>query len=254
MASASLHTASPARKRRPSPELILRTYRQECITAGDRGAANRAAALLGISDDTVRRVVARDEAARKAREETPRDLIFTPPDAAYEAERDIINRTHAAELAARLSTDLRQTYVKAERESGDRAAISPHDAAADRRTDEPGNTPHSETLDAAPGHARPDLDEPGAEAPELPPEAFPNPEPNQPAGIPRSPSGGELPEERPRRPEAIIVRQIVRVPEPRQIGGLVGWISTGPMFGPIPIWALLLLAFFALLAQLGLLG
>jgi hypothetical protein len=76
----------------------------------------------------------------------------------------------------------------------------------------------------------------------------------QPTGIPRSPSGGELPEERPRRPEAIIVRQVVRVPEPRQVGGLVGWLSTNPMLGPVPVWALLLLGFGALLVQLGLLG
>ena len=108
----------------------------------------------------------------------------------------------------------------------------------------------------------------------------------QPSGIPRSPSGGEQPEEQPRqqasehprpvplppgppepepnpspdpdpvptpplyRPE----RVIVRVPEQRQVGGLVGWLATGPMLGPVPVWALLLLGFGALLVQLGLLG
>ena len=71
MASASGSTPNAARTLRRSPDLMLRTYR-ECITAGDRSAANRAAALLGLSDDIVQRVVARDEAARKAGEETPR--------------------------------------------------------------------------------------------------------------------------------------------------------------------------------------
>ena len=328
MASASIPAPSATRKRRPSPDLILRTYRQECIIAGDRGAANRAAALLGISDDTVRRVVARDEAARKAREETPPELQFTPPDAAYEAERDIINRRHAAVLAARLSPDVRQSYVKNERGSGDFATNTPHDDAADRRTGELGNTPHAGTLNAAPrssdeldpqgddvplwapgnepGHARPDIDNPGAEAPELPPEAFPNPEPNQPherselphhdrplgpsdspttdrqsvpdwptssptdrrhysAEHPRPvpvPPGPPEPEPLPDpdpspvptpplyRPQ----RVIIRVAEPRQVGGLVGWLSTNPMLGPVPVWALLLLGFGALLVQLGLLG
>ncbi len=51
-----------------------------------------------------------------------------------------------------------------------------------------------------------------------------------------------------------VQRVIVRVPEPRQMGGLVGWLASGPMFGPVPVWALLLLAFGALLVQLGLLG
>ncbi len=149
MATSSITPSAPTRKRRPSADLILRTYRQECITGGTRGGANRAAALLGISDDTVRRVVARDEAARQAREETPPELQFTPPDAAYEAERDRINRMHAAELAARLSPDVRQSYVKNERESGENAAETPHDDAAECRTVELGNTPQDGHPNAA---------------------------------------------------------------------------------------------------------
>jgi hypothetical protein len=172
---------------------------------------------------------------------------------------------------------VRQGYVKPERESGDFAATTPHDDAADRRSGERGNTPHREMLNAAaeglhspnsdefdsqgddvplwvpdaePGHTRPDVDEPGAEAPELPPENFPNPQPNQPPDAASDPRVWEP--DIPR--EAIIVRQVVRVPEPRQVGGLVGWLSTNPMLGPVPVWALLLLAFGALLVQLGLLG
>ena len=73
-----------------------------------------------------------------------------------------------------------------------------------------------------------------------PPEPEPNPGPD-PDPVPRPPLY---------RPQ----RVVVRVPEPRQVGGLVGWLSTNPMLGPVPIWALLLLAFGALLVQLGLLG
>ena len=227
MATASILISSASRKRWPLPKLILRTYRQEVSTS-----ANRVAALLGISADTVRRVGARDEAARKAREETT-------PQAAYEAERDIINLKHAAKLAAYLSSDPRQIYVKAGRESGDIEATTPHDDVTDRRMDELENTPHDEPPDPAyerperqgvpydgdaemeprptgvprspsgheqpeerleqPGHARPDLDEPGAEQPELPPEAFPNPEPNQPPDA--APEHPELPHhDRPARP------------------------------------------------------
>ncbi len=239
MATASILTSSASRKHPPLPELILRTYRQEASTSGERGAENRVAPLLGISADTVRRVVARDEAARKAREETPPAHIFTPPDAAYEAERDITNRKYAAELAVCIFSDRRQSHAKSEQEGDEFAATTPHDDVTDRRADELGNTPHDEPPDPAyerperqgvpydgdaemeprptgvprspsgheqpeerleqPGHARPDLDEPGAEQPELPPEAFPNPEPNQPPDA--APGRPELPHhDRPARP------------------------------------------------------
>ncbi|HSH81925.1 MAG TPA: hypothetical protein VLA19_25650, partial [Herpetosiphonaceae bacterium] len=139
-------------------------------------------------------------------------------------------------------------------------------------------------------HARPDVDVPGAETPELPPEVFPNPEPNQPPhpspehdqAVPDWPStGDESPTPKPKaqhprpvpvppgppEPEPVptpdpspvptpplVQRVVVRVPEPAPLGGLVGWLATGPMLGPVPVWALLLLAFGALLVQLGLLG
>lgn len=177
MATASILTSSASRKHPPLPELILRTYRQEASTSGERGAENRVAPLLGISADTVRRVVARDEAARKAREETT-------PHAAYEAERDIINLKHAAELAAYLSSDPRQIYVKAEQESGDIEATTPHDDVTDRRTGELENTPHDEPQD--PAYERP-------ERQGVPYDGDAEMEP-RPTGVPRSPSGHEQPE------------------------------------------------------------
>ncbi|HSH81384.1 MAG TPA: hypothetical protein VLA19_22885, partial [Herpetosiphonaceae bacterium] len=55
-------------------------------------------------------------------------------------------------------------------------------------------------------------------------------------------------------PTPPLVRVVVRVPEQRQLGGLVGWLATGPMLGPVPVWSLILLGLVVLLAQLGILG
>ncbi|HSH81149.1 MAG TPA: helix-turn-helix domain-containing protein [Herpetosiphonaceae bacterium] len=49
-------------------------------------------------------------------------------------------------------------------------------------------------------------------------------------------------------------RVIVRVPEQRQLGGLLGWLATWPMVGPFPVAALLLAVVVFLAAALGLLG
>ena len=111
------------------------------------------------------------------------------------------------------------TASHSERTGPDAGALGAYVAAQDRTPD---TTPRPG--DAQPGHARPEIEAPGAEAPELPSEAFEDPSPNQPAG--------DQAEEQPRGPHAMAVqRVVVRVVEPRQLGGLVGWLATGPMVG-----------------------
>jgi hypothetical protein len=99
---------------------------------------------LGISDDTVRRVVARDEEARKAREETPPELEYVPFDADYESERiaanaavaPVLTELLAAETAAKTKNSVRQVMSSLELEMRQSADETPQTDTAECRSPE----------------------------------------------------------------------------------------------------------------------
>ncbi len=335
MATSSIPTSSAARKRTPpSPQRVYETWQHECRTAGEWGAYARTAARYHkpsgepYSDEWARKLCKRWEAEQQAREAAavaPIDDTLTyqaPPDGyPHPQPRPALRQPELANsptstlkaptIGADLPTARRDITAAANgatpnRQPANPANFQPFELKETRAAADANRQPG----EAEPGHARPDIDVPGAEAPELPPEAFPNPEPNQPpdAAPPRPelphhdrplgpsdspttdrqsvpdwpteaptdkrhytaehprpvplPPGPPEPEPSPSPDPAPVPpaplyqpqRVIVRVPEPRQVGGLVGWIASGPMLGPVPVWALLLLAFGMLLVQLGLLG
>ncbi len=153
MASASIaHSTTKARK--PDAGRIYQAYLYHCKQTGQRTAASLTAEALGVSDDTVRRVVKRFE---QPSEPTPNDLIFTPPPGAEHMEAERLRRApeFAADAAAKLGTlpnaepqELPlpsepmsgETYVKLERESGSFADDEPQDDEPQRRTFERGET------------------------------------------------------------------------------------------------------------------
>jgi hypothetical protein len=94
------HVTKVHTRARPTPALVLATYRHECETGGVRGAYRRTAARYGVSPDTAERWVHRATAAQRRRDETPAELEYTPPDAAYEAQRAALNVQFAAARAA----------------------------------------------------------------------------------------------------------------------------------------------------------
>ena len=321
MATASIPAPSSTRKRKPDPARVVQSYYHEVSQRGRRGAYRRTGDLYNISDETVRRFVH----AAEERANTPPlsdELAYVPPpfsdelaviraksavERATEGRRRDISNMLTPQPAPRLTPAECGSITSNSRST---VAFAPHFQDATRHaaelSDWPTDTPQSPQASDEPGHARPDIDNPGAEAPELPPEAFPNPEPNQPnerselphhdrplgpsdspttdrqsvpdwptssptdrrhytAEHPRPvpvPPGPPEPEPNPNPDPAPMPtpplyrpqRVIVRVSEQRQVSGLVGWLSTNPMLGPVPVWALLLLGFGALLVQLGLLG
>src|SRR5687768_2660233 len=102
MTSASITSATPrtpSRRRKPAPEAVYQSYLYEVTHVGPRRAASATAARYGISDDTVRRIVARIEAAEQAKAETPAELVYTPPPGAYPEPRP--SSAFAAEVAAK---------------------------------------------------------------------------------------------------------------------------------------------------------
>ncbi len=285
MASASLHTPAPTRKRKPDPARVVQSYYHEVAQRGRRGAYRRTGDLYNISDETVRRFVHAAE-ARANTPPLPDELAYVPPPfsdelAAIQAKSaaELATEGHPRDISITSTPQPAPQRTPAERgsitsSSRSIVAFAPQLDDATRHRVELGDRPtddsESPQVPHEPGHARPDLDEPGAEAPELPPEAFPNPEPNQPEAAPgrdsseMDPGADEVPlwapGDKPTRDRHALpvmpreVVRVVRVPEQRELGGFVGWLATGPMLGPVPVWALLLLAFGALLVQLGLLG
>ncbi len=87
MASASYHTQSPQRatqrKRRPAPEAVYQTFIYEVSQVGERRAASATAERYGISDDTVRRIVARKREQERVKEATPAELVYIAPPTGY---------------------------------------------------------------------------------------------------------------------------------------------------------------------------
>ncbi len=319
MASASLHTPASSRKRKPDPARVVQSYYHEVAQRGRRGAYRRTGDLYNISDETVRRFVhAAEERANTP--PLPDELAYVPPP--FSDELATIQAKSAVELATEpCRRDISNAFTpQIEPHSGgsgrgvitsslrSNVASVPQARNATHHTAELGERPtdasESPQVPHEPGHARPDLDEPGAESPELPPEAFPNPEPNRPherpnlphhdrplgpwdspttdrqsvpdwptspptdrrhytAEHPRpvpvppgppepEPNPGPEPDPVPTPP--LVQRVVVRVPETRQIGGLMGWLATWPMVGPFPVAALLLAVVVFLAAALGLLG
>jgi FtsZ-interacting cell division protein ZipA len=106
--------------------MALATYRHECETDGVRGAYRRTAARYSVSPDTAERWVHRATAAQRRRDETPAELTYQPPDAAYESTRAALNAQFAAAHA-----------VQTPQPAGDvmsHVAETPHAAAPERRS------------------------------------------------------------------------------------------------------------------------
>ena len=216
-------------KHKPAPATVLQFYRHEVSTSGLRGAANRTATALGISDDTVRRVVARDEEARKAREETPPELEYVPFDADYEAERiaanaavaPVLTELLAAEIAAKQKQDVRQVMSSPEFKMRQSADETPQDDTAERRSPEPEN----DTLDIPqtpqplPRDDPDDVPEPlpGYEGPTVLPDVGPR----------SSPLDLELSTGPMSMVQPVVIRQRVVVHERVEVG-LVGWVREHP--------------------------
>ncbi len=141
MASGSIAHSTRQQKQHKKPDAgrLYQAYLFHCKQTGQRTAASLTAQALGVSDDTVRRVVKRFE---QPSEPTPNDLIFTPPPGAEAMEAERIRRApeFAADAAAKLGSiptaepqeqphdalkDSGETYVKLERESGSFADDEP---------------------------------------------------------------------------------------------------------------------------------
>ncbi|HSH81850.1 MAG TPA: hypothetical protein VLA19_25265, partial [Herpetosiphonaceae bacterium] len=195
MASASVSTSSATRKRKPDPARVVQSYYHEVAQRGRRGAYRRTGDLYNISDETVRRFVhAAEERANTL--PLPDELAYVPPpfadeltaiqaksatERATEVHQRDISRSPAPQIEPRFGPGDRGIVTSSSRSN---VAFAPQlDDATRHRVElgkRPTDGPEMPQAPAEPGHARPDIDVPGAEAPELPPEAFPNPEPNQP--------------------------------------------------------------------------
>ena len=248
-----------SRKRKPAPATVLQLYRHEVSTSGLRGAANRTATALGISDDTVRRIVARDEEARKAREETPPDLEYVPFDPDYEAERiaanaavaPVLTELLAAEMAAKQENDVRRVMSIPELEMRQSADETPQDDTAERRSPEPEN----DTLDIPqtpqplPRNDPDDVPEPlpGYEGPTVLPDVGPRSSP-----LDLEPPTGPISMAQPGVRERVVTR-IVRLPaETHQRGiydrlaGIDATSIMGPELGAAVAFLLIVLTFWGL--------
>ncbi len=145
------------RRRKPAPESVYQSYLYEVTHSGPRRAASATAARYGISDDTVRRIVARIEADEQMKAQTPPELAYTPPPGGYPEPRP------SADFAAEIAANQPQPSIDDVRritssESDD------HVQAALIETEQPDEQPHAE----AP-HARTAiLDDAPVAAPALP--------------------------------------------------------------------------------------
>jgi hypothetical protein len=95
MASGSIaHSTGAKKPKKPEPARVVQSYWYEVQARGKRGALRRTGELYNISDETVRRYVAADEA--KAQPATPKDdelaYIPAPGESTYQAARDAAAR------------------------------------------------------------------------------------------------------------------------------------------------------------------
>jgi hypothetical protein len=151
MATASIaHSTGAKKPKKPDAGRIYQAYLYHCKQTGQRTAASLTAQSLGVSDDTVRRVVKRFE---QPSDPTPDDLLFTPPPGAEHMEAERIRRApeFAADAAAKLGSIpgaepqehpqpdepmSGETYVKLEWDSGDVADDEPQPDEPQTRTAE----------------------------------------------------------------------------------------------------------------------
>ncbi len=261
MTSGSYHSSAPThhqRRHKPDPGRVVQSCQHQVDTLGKRGAYRRTGDLYGISDETVRRYVAAAEAPPAP--ELPEELAAVPlPGAFPEPEPaatlpQLTPQNDAGERgdstsSARSNAAISPQVDHATRHTSERAAVAiaedetPHAPGAPSpppgQDHEPWGFPDADpdiwpAIDQheephAPGHARPDYDGMGSETPELPPEAFPDPSPNQltpdmpktaaryrsgdappdpdsrptPAGPPTAPGGDPTDEYEPLGPETI---------------------------------------------------
>ncbi|GAC1554267.1 MAG: hypothetical protein NVS2B7_30190 [Herpetosiphon sp.] len=68
------HQPSTRKQRKPDPSRVVQTYWHEVQSKGKRGALRRAGDLYNISDESVRRYVAADEARAQLATPTPAEL------------------------------------------------------------------------------------------------------------------------------------------------------------------------------------
>jgi len=86
VAQAPRSTASTKKPRKPDPSRVYQVFLHEASSVGRRNAASRTATAFGLSDDTIRRIVARFEKV----DDTPPEVQYTPApgQVEYEVQRD----------------------------------------------------------------------------------------------------------------------------------------------------------------------
>jgi hypothetical protein len=265
MATSAYHTPSSPRRRRPDPARVVQSYQHQVEALGKRGAFRRTAALYGISDETVRRYVLATQQPKTPAPKVDAVPPYEPPPGGYpepQPPRHDINLPHTAPQRAAVATcgnaaggdplpaplervimsnvkrGLHATEYATRHtpERGDEAEETPHTPQPEREPEDeaPDEIPLPPAGPVGPLPAPPPPPPPPQPVawaatptpypqpePEPHPDPMPEPDPRpepSPDPIPWPPTPGP-------NPRAIVVRQVVRVPDRARNAGLLGWLA-----------------------------